>query len=279
MREFGNVHNYHTSKYKNPGMDLERTAENPKIDLADDFEMLGQTEEGPLRVETPSYIDYDNIIKMLRESTKNVTKGEETISFRLNQVYFTRKLIDGILKEWMNLEKLVEISRKDLIELVEALLKIEVLSLINMNKGFEKKEELPKQFYLSKSCINCYGPLIERNLEVSLKKYEVFKSECGNFEIDPFFNEINRNQEDFHFCEMKIEGFFEKYAKKWFIVAQDFKNARELMVLKMLAIGSNRGTMEKHFGGKGEEGFYRLDEEILNPNTSNLIDFLGKLIN
>ena len=77
---------------------------------------------------------------------------------------------------------------------------------------------------------------------------------------------------------MKIGKFFEQYAKKWFIVAQDKKNTRGLFVLKMLAIGSNRGAMDKHFGQNGVEGFYRLDEESLNPNTSNLIDFLGKLI-
>ena len=170
LQKFGNVHNCYTSKYKNPAIDLERTAENPKIDLVDDFEMLGQTNEGPMQVETPSEIDIHNILKMLRESSESVTKGEETISFRLNQVYFTRKLIDGILKEWMNLEKLVEISRKDLFELIGALLKIEVQTLMDMSEGLEKKEELPKQFYLSKSCNNCYGPLIGRNIEVSVKK-------------------------------------------------------------------------------------------------------------
>ena len=70
----------------------------------------------------------------------------------------------------MNLEKLVEISRKDLFELIGALLKIEVQTLMDMSEGLEKKEELPKQFYLSKSCNNCYGPLIGRNIEVSVKK-------------------------------------------------------------------------------------------------------------
>ena len=71
LREFGNVHNCHTSKYKNPKMDLERTAENTKIDLVDDFEMIEQTKEGPLQVETPSEIDYDNILKKLLESSEN----------------------------------------------------------------------------------------------------------------------------------------------------------------------------------------------------------------
>ena len=77
---------------------------------------------------------------------------------------------------------------------------------------------------------------------------------------------------------MKIEKFFEKYAKKWCFEAQEKNNVRGLMVLKMLAIGSNRGAMEKHFEGKGVEGFYRLNEEDSNPNLSNLIKFLGSWI-
>jgi len=212
-------------------------------------------------------------------------KSEEFFSFRLNLVFYLRRLMNSLLLYWKSLEKLCHLKSNDFIETIGVLQRLEILILLELIEFLDKKEAIEnkvlQEFYMSKGCVVCYDPLIRKNLEFGLKIYSIFLNDSKNISIDAFFqNDIKNNNVNWEFVQEITQKFLEKYAKDWLKKGLDNGNVKSLMILKQLTIGKNLEVLLENFKCEGEKmyinEFYAIYAEMKNPNLDDLREFLIK---
>ena len=221
-------------------------------------------------------------IEKIKENAEKIKKIEEGLSFRLNQIYFLRKLINNLLLLWRTLEGSIGVKPMDMVELLGGLLRLQVLLSKALKKEFDEQSETI--FINAPNLIACYAPILRNNLEAAVRIYGAFCKDCEGLNIDSyFFSEIGENSDDLTICEKKIQRFIKLYANQWWEIGRDRSDAKILLLLKQLLIGRNREELDRYFrraegSGNYVVGFYEMEKENKNPQLADLIKFISEQI-
>jgi len=279
LEEFDHVDDCHISRNLKYTMNLSQTQDKFVIEVDLITNPLNQTQE--------EFNNMQNAVKNTLDSLRLLKKSEEFFSFRLNLVFYLRRLVNSLLLFWKSLEDLIKMKAIDFIEILVALKRLEILILLELvellDKTETKENNILSEFYKSQACSICYEPLARKNLEIAKKIYTILMDDSKNFQIDKVFKSpIIINKENLEFTRTKTEIFFQTYAKNWLIEGVDKGNVKALMILKQFVIGRNIDVLMEHFKCEEEEmyvnEFYAIYAEIRNPKIEELNEFLIKKI-
>ena len=156
-KEFGNVDNCRSSRSLQYTTDLKQTEDKVTIELIevseDEEEKLTETTDkmGKMSLETKESkgdlaktldmeemketyssitgIHFENFIQheKVKDAADQKKKIEEGISFRLNKIYYLRKLVNNLMLYWRSLEELIGVKPMDMVMLIGAFLKLQAL--------------------------------------------------------------------------------------------------------------------------------------------------------
>lgn len=220
-----------------------------------------------------------NLILMMQmnkneNNDEMVKKNEEFLSFRLNIVFFLRRLFRDFYLFWDS-DKKLEIPFKQLLEIFGVLKLFEVLIMLELKNKIENKKNIENSIF---QCNNNSKLFVIENYKRSYTNYMKFVEETNHFMLNENFSRnIEENPENFKFCERIHKEFLQSNWKSFDIFFENTKNEKYLMVLKEFLLAANYDKMKDYF--KCEYGrlyyieFCSIYSEIKQPNLEKLKAF------